>query len=388
MTGGRALRAAVLLVLMTATVHADYKDSFRRGIQASRQRRWAEAAKELAAAIAQQPRNTGERVQISGMDTVPYVPHFYLGAALFAGGDCAGALNAWRALSAQGGANGLSSDQKRQLATGSSTCEQRQRAAAPSGERGTPPPRVPAPSVPVAPPPAPAPVSAAVTLAIQQAEGAVAAADAARRRVAAIAGDETIRATWREDPRLGRAEGEADTLLASARIALADARARANAERAAEAAGNASRATERYDRIRELGTTRLEELRRPAAPVGPVDAGTRAGRAGAKPAETAIKRAIPPPLLAAAQFYFSGRYDAAAEALAGQRFAGAPENLQAELFRAAALYALYLTGGERDATLLDRAREHVRGCRRLDPRFVPDATSFSPRFVEFYRSLR
>jgi len=98
---------------------------------------------------------------------------------------------------------------------------------------------------------------------------------------------------------------------------------------------------------------------------------------------------IPVTLLQAAREYFAGRYEGARTAL---EQIGTPDprpgvRLQTALFRAAATYALYVVGGERDPSLRHAAGEAVAECRRLAPTYTPDAVAFSPRFLAFYASV-
>jgi hypothetical protein len=87
----------VLLLICAATeLRADYKSSFKRGMQAYNRKEWAGAAELFRAAIAEQAADTGERIDISGLDIQPYLPQFYLGVVLRHLNDCTGALDAWR----------------------------------------------------------------------------------------------------------------------------------------------------------------------------------------------------------------------------------------------------------------------------------------------------
>jgi hypothetical protein len=382
---GRALRVAVLLLLAAATVRADYQDSFKRGIQAFNRGQWAVAVRELTAAIAQKGENSGERINISGMDFVRYFPHYYLGLAHAAADNCAGALQAWRALDDQNAAARLAGDERRQLAASRQKCEQ-QLPPKPKPEDPKPKPDEPKPKPEGTKPPEPRrpddpprPDPAALAVALQQAEGAIAQADDARRRVVDLAADDLLRPVWRSDNRLGAAQDDAESSLKSARGALADAKSRSSVERARDAAAAANSARAGFEGIVPVATARLSELRlardkKPEPPPAPPNP--------TKP------RVVPPALLRAADLYFSGRYAEAAGALDGQRYTDTAESLQAEVFRAASAFGLYVIGGERDPQLRERATASVRACRRLDPRFAPDTASFSPRFVQFYRDVR
>jgi hypothetical protein len=54
------------------------------------------------------------------------------------------------------------------------------------------------------------------------------------------------------------------------------------------------------------------------------------------------------------------------------------------LFRAAALYALYVRSDERDQSLRTRALTEIEQCKQLNPAFAPDAKAFGPRFIGFF----
>jgi hypothetical protein len=94
-----ALRVRAFMLLAAATwlpaiVSADYRDTFRAGIAAYRGERWTAAAVLMRQALQEESREVG-RVQISGNETVLYLPSYFLGDALWRSGDCAGALVAF-----------------------------------------------------------------------------------------------------------------------------------------------------------------------------------------------------------------------------------------------------------------------------------------------------
>jgi len=96
-------------------------------------------------------------------------------------------------------------------------------------------------------------------------------------------------------------------------------------------------------------------------------------------------RTIPPALLAAAAAYFEGDYDRAARTLESASFQQPRAAAQARLLRGAARYGIFVTGGEKDDHLRERAIEDIRECLRLDPNIVVSSVAFSPRFVEFFK---
>ena len=86
---------SLLCVLASAApVTADYHDTFIDAIRMFRGQRWKEAASLFQRARAQRPRETG-RIQISGNDTEPYSPSYFLGESLYRLGDCPAAVDAW-----------------------------------------------------------------------------------------------------------------------------------------------------------------------------------------------------------------------------------------------------------------------------------------------------
>jgi hypothetical protein len=96
-------------------------------------------------------------------------------------------------------------------------------------------------------------------------------------------------------------------------------------------------------------------------------------------------RTIPPSLLAAADAYFQGDYDKAARTLESANFQQPRAAAQARLLRGAARYGIFVTGGEKDDRLREKAIEDIRECLRLDPNIAVSSLAFSPRFVEFFK---
>lgn len=69
-------------------------EEFRIAIKAQDRRDWNRSISLLRQALAEQPED-GERVRIYGTRYMNYLPHYYLGLAMFKKGDCAGALKEW-----------------------------------------------------------------------------------------------------------------------------------------------------------------------------------------------------------------------------------------------------------------------------------------------------
>ncbi len=85
------------LGLAVPTVWADAEESFKEGIEAVDLERWREAEGHFRQAVAANGQESDRRIFISGAFSRPYLPHFYLGWALFQQGPdaCEAALEAW-----------------------------------------------------------------------------------------------------------------------------------------------------------------------------------------------------------------------------------------------------------------------------------------------------
>lgn len=91
------------LGLGTATARAGAEESFKEGIAAVDLERWREAAAHFRQAVAAEPQESERRIFISGAFSRPYLPHFYLGWALYQQGTeaCEAALEAWQVSESQ-----------------------------------------------------------------------------------------------------------------------------------------------------------------------------------------------------------------------------------------------------------------------------------------------
>jgi hypothetical protein len=95
-TGGTSL---AFFVLLTATASAQ-DDAFKRGIDARDDKRWPVVATQMREAIRVRPQESTTKVRTGvgrfvGAGGIEYLPHYFLGEALFNVGDCAGAVSAW-----------------------------------------------------------------------------------------------------------------------------------------------------------------------------------------------------------------------------------------------------------------------------------------------------
>jgi hypothetical protein len=96
-------------------------------------------------------------------------------------------------------------------------------------------------------------------------------------------------------------------------------------------------------------------------------------------------RGVHASLEAGARAFFDGEYQTVLAALdPANTPTDVPLQLHVHLFRAAALYALYVRSGEKDQSLLMRAAEEAGQCKQLNPAFVPDSPAFSSRFIAFF----
>jgi hypothetical protein len=97
-------------------------------------------------------------------------------------------------------------------------------------------------------------------------------------------------------------------------------------------------------------------------------------------------RGVLAPLEEGARLYFAGEYQQALDRLEPlMTMKDVPLQLHAHLFRAAALYALYIRSGESTQSLRNDALAAIQRCREIDSAFQPDARAFSPRFISFFQ---
>jgi hypothetical protein len=355
-------RLATLLLALAAapTAQADYKDSYRKGIEALDRKRWDDVIKHMREAIADNP-SEGERIKLYGLRFETYFPHFHLGAAYLNQGKCPEAQRAFETSQAQGAIR--SHPKYAELVDGLKSCEgQVAKVATPA----------PSPKPPAGPDPA------AVAQAAQAADASLARADEAARDVAPLAADAALATVWAREAGLGAAEAQARESLASARARLEAGRRASDLAALGEARELAARAREQFDGVRREAERRRESLRKEASL-----------KASASPSASPTQRAPASPspeLLAGAQAFFGGRYEEAIRYLERASALRGRPGAQRDLFQAAARFARYRMGGEKDAELMRQAAEDIAACRRADPSLVPDTAAFSPEFAAFFRS--
>lgn len=365
---GVALAVATLLAV-SAPVHADYKDDYRKGVTAIDDKKWEEGIRLMRAALASQPKE-GESVKLYGMRFEPYLPHYYLGYALYQTGDCTGAVAAWQASEDQGAIRKMS--QYKQLVKHKDTCETRLAESKPTAKPAeatkepTKEPTRAAEARPTGPDPA-------VVQARQSAEAEISRAQQAADRVVLLSRDTGLAPLWSSDAALGGRQRQALEQLTNARARMDAATQKQDARALGEARELASRVTQQLESVHADGLARRQRLAQQQTPT---------------PAKTPdgpqVATAAPAELMQAARAYFAGDYRRAADTLAQVDYPAGRAAAQARLFRAAARYALFVTGGQKDDDLRKAAIADVLACRRLDAGLQPDPQAFSPRFIGFF----
>ncbi|HVS03905.1 MAG TPA: hypothetical protein VMT16_14155 [Thermoanaerobaculia bacterium] len=392
--------AAVLALTLAAAAAADYKESYRRGLDAIERQQWREAVQHLRLAIAERPEASG---LLSGPLFRRYTPHYHLGVALAESGDCRGAIEAFDASQQQGK---LGRDEVADL-------EQR-RAACQRLVQG---------------------VDAAVTAAQEAVDAAAAEAFA----VAGIERSPVMGNVWGEGaPSFADRQEPATARLAEARSALRSGQERlslADVERAAALAAEARSELVRLRRDAEARQAALEErasrelaemgrvvdsaerdlryVRGQLAPLAPRAAAAadalaaaiqEAGQVGMATPISALEalhdrlrrdlrelraavKAPPERLLAAATAYLRADYERVLELLAGAELGEERAAAHACLLRAAARWGLAAMAVEEErSALLDAAHRELGSCGAEDRGVEPLARAFPPDFRAFYRA--
>ncbi len=393
---------------------ADFKRDYQEAVDAIDDGDFAKAREKLEEAIAEEPTSQA-RVRTYGMRFVPYLPHYYLGEALYQLGDCEAALAAWDEALAQGVVQGL--DEVTTLQQNRQACEAQvvdvsaiamdaRSALEALGE-----------SI--------ADLSALededllrgewsadspwqTTLSRATAELATLRTDLDAAEAARDA--ETIEQVDREATQL-RDDVQAATGAASQRLAalrsqrereLANAADRARRELLAAATAarqavneNAPDAASRQARNElaalvaqsdQLGanasTQRLNQLSRS------LNGKVREFRTAVQTFENqrrAIARRTPPPALKQlAEAYFSGEYASAVRLADSASFNDERERIQALLFRAASRFHQYELGGREANNELEQVQADIRSIKALDRNFSPFVAAFPPKFTELF----
>ena len=122
-----ALAGAVAVLSPSAVLAQgnDKDEAFRRGLEARDKKNWKQAELEMRSALVSDPkestRKVGGGIFRGGME---YLPHYFLGEALYNQNDCAGAVAEW-AISEQQPAVGTKGEFKGFMATGYRICAMR-----------------------------------------------------------------------------------------------------------------------------------------------------------------------------------------------------------------------------------------------------------------------
>jgi hypothetical protein len=105
---------------------------------------------------------------------------------------------------------------------------------------------------------------------------------------------------------------------------------------------------------------------------------------------TLRERGVSEALEEGARQFFAGAYDKALAALDAPNAVAAdvPLQVHVHLFRAAALYGLYVRSSNANDALRARAVKEVAECRKLDSSFEPDPRAFSPKFIGFFKGAQ
>jgi hypothetical protein len=360
---GRRIAAIALVgvsLLAARDAGADYKESYREGLKAVEGSQWAAVEGFMRQAIQEKPAE-GESIRLYGQRFETYFPHYYLGLALFQKGDCEGAVKSWDTSEAQGAIR--KAGQYKTLTKNKGDCQARL-AKAPT----------PAPKAPAGPDPA------AVATASRAADAELARAEEASRAVASLQADPVLAPVWGQEAGLGPAQTRAAEALATARTKLDSGKKKPDLAQLGEAKELAATAASHFDAIRSTAQTRQAALRaektRADEKVLPV-----------KPVASA-QGGVPADVTAGARAFFSGDYGRAIDLLKGADRVQGRVGAHALAIRAAARYALYILGGDKEPELRRGAESDVRANRQADPAFRLDAQAFSPRFVEFYKATR
>ena len=378
--GGLAVAASVLL---SDPAMADWRSDFATAIERLESGDSSRAATLLRRAIGERGTESSTTVDIEG-EAIPYLPHYYLGVALDRGGDCRGALAAWRTSADQGQVRNHRSAYS-QLQEGIARCTTASLGSSDdSGGESDP----------------------ALRQARIEADRAVSDArdklNRVTRRLATVESSRRSRA-------LNRAAGDVEGIrerIERARLEQDNADRGRTDDRIGSytrARRLASDAADELDLLSPEIDSQIARLPRPAAPTptptriasdpdsSPRDGDETATSQAAGQTDTPAdeyEASVPVELdlEAAASAFVGGDYEKAVELLADAQVGAvdATREFQAKVIRAAARFALWVKGAESDDPLNSAAAADVARCAELRPGFVFDERFFSPRFIRFY----
>lgn len=333
----RSAWLALTLLLAAGAAHADYRETYSRGLAALKAGDYAGARKLFEQALADQP-EPALRTRLYGQRYEPYLPQHYLGMAAFQAGDCAAAMAQWSSGASERIVAQLP-DVKSEQQRGRAACEQKGFAAKEE--------------------PARPPVE-------QNASAEKVGADRA------IAEKATV-----------EKKGTDKTGAETASVDKSAAKASADRTVADQAVADKSRPA----------SSSVVDTTSPPPPLAGATA--KAPGAGEKPVATKVERPPAPGVAAADSVrtppaslveafgeFLAGRYKEVGR-MDPQAYADTRARFHAYVVRAAARFTLAEINADKE--LLDSARADARAARALDGKATPDATLFSPRFRAFYR---
>ena len=102
-----SLYACLTATMLLSIPAAAQDDAFRNGLGARGDKKWAEVVVQMRSAIQMNGAESTRKIRTGflRLDGVEYLPHFYLGEALFYLGDCTSAVNEWAESQRQGAVN-------------------------------------------------------------------------------------------------------------------------------------------------------------------------------------------------------------------------------------------------------------------------------------------
>ena len=383
--------ACCLAIAGAPDLSADYKESYRRGLQARNRKNWTEAVQWFTRAIEERPVETGESVFMPQGAFEPYLPYFQLGLSHYEMQDCVPALEAWKkSLEAR---VVLRSKYAETFKKAQFDCQGRV-AASDTARRAAPP----------EPPPASKPAAVdtvALETAVKAAQSAIASAEQLLGVVGNLAGHALLKNEFVLQSELTGGQTRAQAFLNDARAALDKGQRGPDLESVRSAASLAASAQQQLALLQKAAESRIDALelaRRTSTPAPPPPSSSippvsnplpGPDKPTAAPLTTPSGPAKPDPgLLGLYDAFTNGRYSDAIARAAKLRHLTGRDGAHAALFGAASNYQLFLRGGERDQVLRDAAVRDASRARRLDPELQPDLRVFSPRFAEFYRRVR
>ncbi len=393
--------AALATALAAAPATAGLRDTYNQALAAFEEGRWQEAEGLLRESIALRTEEA-KRLPLKGI-LRPYLPHFYLGAALAQQGDCRAALDEWRLSTEQQAITGI--DLHPDLERGRNSCEQQlellARLSASAGAdldaAGATADRLADPSREHVHGLGFESGSGSIGQRLERARTRIGEARVLLERADAEQRPELAEEALTEAGAIGR---ELDDALASAdelaaRLAAADAHKR-----------------RRIEEVRELAR-RVDSLLRSRSPLPPALRGRQqqlesilAGASSLREAATLeqiealeerllsferqLEESEPPPpgtLRSGAIAFLRGDYPTVLDRLGEIPYRDPKARAHSLLLRSAAAFALHVSSGELDDELLDRARADALEAKLSLPDLTLAEIAFSPRFVRFYRSI-